>query len=182
MKKNNEGYVLAMVMVVIAVLAVVASTMLSVGLRNVQTQQIAVDRMQAKYEAEGEIQKVIAELALLKQEINAESKEQAQNDFELSIVNCLNGFNNDTNGSSDKIKINDINWLVRDSRRVCKFTIETENRYEIVSKDEPIVENIKIITTLELKYVVEPATDSGPYEASIDAIENVSYEATTKHE
>jgi len=87
MKKHNEGYVLAMVMCVIAVLAVVASAMLGVGLRNVQTQQAAVKRMQAKYEAEGQLEIGFAVLETLEaQTFTGEIQETV---VKNSIDGCL---------------------------------------------------------------------------------------------
>lgn len=74
MKKNNEGYVLAMVMSVVAVLALIASAMLSIGLRNVQTQQAAIDRMQSRYNAEGSIEKAVAVFSAV--EVAGKSTEQ----------------------------------------------------------------------------------------------------------
>lgn len=72
MKKHDEGYVLAMVMCVIAVLAVVASAMLSVALQNVKTQKAAVERMQEKYAAEGQLEIVRAALENIEtQPVNA---------------------------------------------------------------------------------------------------------------
>lgn len=62
MKRNDDGYVLPLVLVVLTVLALVASSVLSASLRNLQVQHKAADRMQEKYIAEGEIEKVVAKL------------------------------------------------------------------------------------------------------------------------
>ena len=60
MKKNNEGYALVLVLVVITVLCLVALAMTAASLKNLHNQQKSIERMQAKYDAQGEIEKVIA--------------------------------------------------------------------------------------------------------------------------
>lgn len=62
MKKHDEGYVLAYVMVIIAILALIAASVHSVALNNLQKQQVEVEKMQAKYAAQGELEQIIARL------------------------------------------------------------------------------------------------------------------------
>lgn len=62
MKKHNEGYALVLVLVVLTVLGLVAAFILSFSLKNLQNQQASVEQMQDRYAAEGEIEKVIAQL------------------------------------------------------------------------------------------------------------------------
>jgi len=62
MKKHDEGYALVLVLVVIVVLGIVASALLGLSLRNLQSQTDSVDRMVAKYKAEGEIEIIVAQL------------------------------------------------------------------------------------------------------------------------
>ena len=59
MKKHNEGYTLVLVMVVLVVLSLLATIVLSASLRNVQIQQKAVERLQDKYAAEAEVEKIL---------------------------------------------------------------------------------------------------------------------------
>lgn len=70
MKKHNEGYALVLVLVVITVLCLVAMVMMAASLKNLQNQQSSIARMEAKYEAQGEIEKVIANLNTKISEIN----------------------------------------------------------------------------------------------------------------
>lgn len=63
MKKHNEGYVLAFVLIVVAVLALISTAVSTVAVRNMETQQAAVKRMQLKYEAEGAVEIVLSQLA-----------------------------------------------------------------------------------------------------------------------
>ena len=59
MKKHDEGYVLAYVMVILAVLMVIALSVMSVSLTNIQRQRADIERMQDKYAAEGAIERAI---------------------------------------------------------------------------------------------------------------------------
>lgn len=77
MKKHNEGYALVLVLVVITVLCLVAMAMMAASLKNLQNQQSSIARMEAKYEAQGEIEKVIANLNKKISEINATIEQNA---------------------------------------------------------------------------------------------------------
>lgn len=61
-KKHNEGYALVLVLVVMVVLTTVSLAVMSFSLRNLQSQQASVDRMAAKYAAQGEIEKIVGQL------------------------------------------------------------------------------------------------------------------------
>ena len=60
MKKNNDGYVLPFVLVVMIVLCIISTSLMTAALRNLQMQQKFTERMVDKYAAQGEIEKVIA--------------------------------------------------------------------------------------------------------------------------
>lgn len=62
MKKHNEGYVLPFVLVVLVVVCLVAVSLLTASLDNLKRQQASIDRMEAKYAAQGEIEKLVAGL------------------------------------------------------------------------------------------------------------------------
>lgn len=62
MKKRDEGYVLAFVLIVIAVICLVAVSMMNVSLRNIQAQKASIERMEEKYSAQGEAEKVISSI------------------------------------------------------------------------------------------------------------------------
>lgn len=77
MKKHNEGYALVLVLVVITVLCLVAMAMMAASLKNLQNQQSSIARMEAKYEAQGEIEKAIANLNTKLSEINTTIEQSA---------------------------------------------------------------------------------------------------------
>lgn len=62
MKKHNEGYTLPLVLVVMIVMCLIAVSVMSVALHNLQTQKASVARMQDKYVAQGEIEKAVARI------------------------------------------------------------------------------------------------------------------------
>lgn len=62
MRKNNDGYVLPFVLVVMIVLTIISTSLMTAALRNLQSQQKFTERMVDKYQAEGEIEKIVAQL------------------------------------------------------------------------------------------------------------------------
>lgn len=60
--KHNEGYTLPLVMVVLLVLAIVAVTIMTTSLKNMLRQQQFIDTMKDQYVAQGEIEKIVAQL------------------------------------------------------------------------------------------------------------------------
>ena len=62
MKKHNEGYTLPFVMVVLVVVSMVAVTIMTDAMQTLRTQERIIAQMQAQYEAQGEIEKIIARL------------------------------------------------------------------------------------------------------------------------
>ena len=82
-KRNEEGYVLVYVMVVVFVLCAIALALMSGTLRTLQMQETMVRRMQDKYQAMGEIERVVAELDILVP-------------LDSSTGNKLSGQNNDS--------------------------------------------------------------------------------------
>ena len=62
MKKHDEGYVLAYVTVVLLVFCLVATTILTGAMKNLEHQQQAQAKMEDKYFAKGMIEQIIAQL------------------------------------------------------------------------------------------------------------------------
>ena len=60
MRKHDEGYVLAYVMIVVAILTLVAMSVLTVALTNMQQQRTQIEIMQDKYAVQGDIEQTIA--------------------------------------------------------------------------------------------------------------------------
>lgn len=62
MFKRNDGYALSYVLVVLMVLAIIATAVMAPPLRNLQMQQASIERMQEKYAAQGMVEQVVAQL------------------------------------------------------------------------------------------------------------------------
>ena len=60
LKKDTGGYALLYVLVIVMVLVAISMMICTVALRNLQSQQAAVERMANKYAAQGEIEKIKA--------------------------------------------------------------------------------------------------------------------------
>lgn len=60
LRKDTGGYALLYVMVIVFVLCAISMTICTVALRNLQSQEASVKRMEEKYTAEGEIEKLKA--------------------------------------------------------------------------------------------------------------------------
>ncbi|MBR2048478.1 MAG: hypothetical protein IJ960_07765 [Oscillospiraceae bacterium] len=61
-KKHDEGYALVFVLVVMVVLSLIAISLMTAALKNLQNQKATVAQMEAKYEAQGEMEKTIAQV------------------------------------------------------------------------------------------------------------------------
>lgn len=62
MKKHNEGYTLAMVLMVMLVLTTVSVAVLTAAVRNLTFQRDSVDRLNAQYQAQGQVERMLGEL------------------------------------------------------------------------------------------------------------------------
>ena len=65
MKKHDEGYVLPLVLVVMIVMCLIATSLMSFSLQNLKSQQASIDRMVEKYEVEGVIEIIEVKLSQL---------------------------------------------------------------------------------------------------------------------
>ena len=62
MRKHNEGYALPLVLVVMVVICIIALSVMSFTLRGLKSQHRAIESMQARYEAQGELEKITAKI------------------------------------------------------------------------------------------------------------------------
>ena len=60
MMKRNDGYALSYVLVILLVLSVIAISTLPAPLRNLQSQQASIERMQEKYAAQGIMEQAVS--------------------------------------------------------------------------------------------------------------------------
>ena len=62
-KRNDGGYSLPMVLIIISILALIATTLMTVSIDNMTNQQNELGKMQKQYEAQGKLEMVLAELS-----------------------------------------------------------------------------------------------------------------------
>lgn len=171
MKKHDEGYVLAYVMVVVAVMAAISASVSAIAVRNIQTQQNAVQRMQDKYEAEGEIEKIVAELnsVSISETDNKTSVNDAKTAFDEKLTEVCNRYNSETAKLPQSV-VTSLNG----SKLTCTFNVESVNDSITVKTEITLESEIKQEKDV---YVVEkPALTYLSYEA--DATETT--EPTTE--
>ena len=64
-KRNTEGYVLIYVLIAVTVMGLIAATLMTSTLQVIQAQEKSVAYMKDKYEAQGEVERFMAELCAL---------------------------------------------------------------------------------------------------------------------
>lgn len=136
-KKHDDGYVLAYVMVVITVLCLIAVSLLSISLKNMQAQTADIKRMQDKYAAQGEIEKVVAQLEAITTIPKANTEDFLNEKLGTldEDINVSTSFVNGESGRDVKITIVSINETIQiDCVLIWKATLtETETEYIVSS-------------------------------------------------
>lgn len=190
-KRNTEGFVLAYVMIVIAVVSAITMALTASTLNVLKAQEQSVERMQDKYEAMGRI-----ELAVAHAEANASTQlgvsktDSADNEISEDFIadeyvksDCLT-FVNDA--------LNTVNGIIDDSSYYDYTAIDEDTlEFSIISSTD----TIKVNATIKLFYdadivVTEPTTQENDpdgegsewtYEYTITdfALEFISYEITS---
>lgn len=104
-KRYDDGYVLVYVVVVIVILSILVPAACANSLRNLKAQQASVERMQQLYEAEGQIERFVAEMQSKAVELSgsgyssdAVAKGAAESAFEEAVNGILNTVLNDSTG------------------------------------------------------------------------------------
>lgn len=99
MRKHNEGYTLVLVLVVMVVLCLVSMSIMTFSLRNLQNQQASVERMEAKYQAQGEIEKIMGQL---EQAYTCDSVDTELKDEHEAVLHWFSqmGIEHDENGTN----------------------------------------------------------------------------------
>lgn len=127
MKKHDEGYILAFVLIVVAVLALISTAVSTVAVRNIETQQNAVVRMQAKYEAEGIIEAVLAQL----NDSTFDHSKSAEEAFKEKIEGICSSAPKITEGV--QISVNGLEFEPISEGFICKLTLE------VLRESEPML-------------------------------------------
>ena len=127
MKKHDEGYVLAFVLVVVAVLVLISTAVSTIATRNIKTQQDAVARMQAKYEAEGIVEVVLAQL----NDFTFDFSKTAEIAFKEEVERICSS----TSAITEDVQIEIDGWTFEQNSEefICKLTLE------VIRESEPLL-------------------------------------------
>lgn len=117
MRKNNGGYVIIYVVFVIILLCIVAVGTCTVALNNLKTQTAYIEQMQDRYEAEGAIEKFMAEVC-----VECENLKSSSGGDRAAAITAAKGAVNavidETAGT--EIVLSSINW--EDDNSQCTVT------------------------------------------------------------
>lgn len=107
-KRYDDGYVLVYVVVVIVILSILVPAACANSLRNLKAQQASVERMQQLYEAEGQIERFVAEIENgamnLKEEKERGNTSDAKKAIEKAFVGTKSTENTEnTENSTDTV-------------------------------------------------------------------------------
>ena len=112
LRKDTGGYALLYVMVIVFVLCAISMMICTVALRNLQSQEASVERMEEKYAAEGEIEKIKAKIESLApiSGLPKNTRDEAIASAEVVYTNTIKGYDTTekmtiTASGAEKVKI-----------------------------------------------------------------------------
>ena len=157
--KDNGGYALIYVLIVVLVLCAVAVIICTAALENYQAQEDSVRQTQQLYQAEGEIEKFVAlaeDVHLLEFPAEHDTKEVAEEKARDAYLTYLQGLQSEVNGCKF-----DRDRTVTDSNS-CTFPLTCENSAVCIET--------KIRMELTYDYDVETTTQTLPDETTTTVI------------
>lgn len=170
--KDNGGYALAYVLIVVLVLCAVAVSVCTAALKNYQAQERSIRQTQQLYQAEGEIEKFVAlaeDVHLLTDSAEYDSEDEAKKAAKEAYLTYLQGLHS---------KVSDCNYALDDTdtgSNSCTFKLTCENaavrietkikmnlEYEVkkIEKEESLQDET---TTKVIKYTAKVSKASHNY-------------------
>ena len=149
--KDNGGYALVYVLIVVLVLCAVAVSVCTAALKNYQAQERSIRQTQQLYQAEGEIEKFVAlaeDVHLLKFPAEHDTKEVAEEKARKAYLTYLQGLQSEVNGCKF-----DRDRTVTDSNS-CTFPLTYANSAVCIETE--------IRMELTYDYDVDPPTETLP--------------------
>lgn len=122
--KDNGGYALAYVLIVVLVLCAVAVSVCTAALKNYQAQERSIRQTQQLYQAEGEIEKFVAlaeDVHLLTDSAEYDSQDDAKKAAKEAYLTYLQGLHS---------KVSDCTYALDDTdtgSNSCTFTLTCKN-------------------------------------------------------
>ena len=149
--KDNGGYALAYVLIVVLVLCAVAVSVCTAALKNYQAQERSIRQTQQLYQAEGEIEKFVAlaeDVHLLTDSAEYDSQDEAKKAAKEAYLTYLQGLHSkvsdctyaldttDTGSNSCTFKLTCENAAVRIETKI-KMNLEYEVTEKKVQEQQP---------------------------------------------
>lgn len=124
-KRNDGGYSLALVLVIISILALIATALMTVTLNNMTSQENEVEKMQKQYEAQGKLEMVLAELSenhIIELTVNSTQQNAIQ-----KVIETVCGDNADITATSpNKLSL----WIIDANEKIQPYTFNVQRPYE----------------------------------------------------
>jgi len=173
-KRNTEGYVLAYLLIVIAVMGAIAATLMTSTVQVMASQQNSIQYMKDKYEAMGEIECVFAEIEKYVIQSGDGDTFDAQKAFYKFINTDVLDNDDDSESNSD---IGDYYAVVDGDEDIYSFTFDFQANKGTVSIKTTIcvLLCIKVTSTSDTE---TPPNVIDTYEITFRDIETKSYEIT----
>jgi len=155
-KRNTEGYVLAYLLIVIAVMGAIAATLMTSTVQVMASQQNSIQYMKDKYEAMGEVEKLVAELesSLTQKSIYSDTCENSADEARTAVKTALESLTKDAKSvnfnlpvrSEDEIQAGLDNAVYWYHEGICEFTFTfTKN-------------SVSVLANYNMPYIVEIST------------------------
>lgn len=123
--RNDGGYSLAMVLVIISVLAMIATALMTATINNMASQQNEAEKMQKQYEAQGKLEMVLSELSE-NQIVELTVNSTQQNALQKVIENACGDKANITETSPNTLKL----WIIDANETIRPYTYNVQRPYE----------------------------------------------------
>lgn len=173
MKRNDGGYVLVYVVVVIVILCLLVPAACANSLQNLKAQQASIERTRQLYEAEGQIERFVAEVKAQAEKLKTEgypydksdtAVEEAEKAFAGKVVGIVREIDGSTMENEENFSPA---WTAENGEYRCKVTITSTAGAVTIRSDIAVSLTIQITETLVEKedvsewkygYVIEKCT------------------------
>lgn len=172
--RNDGGYSLALVLVIISILALIATALMTATINNMASQEHEIEKMQKQYEAQGKLEMVLAELSenqIVELTVNSTQQLAIQKAIETACGTNASV----TAADSNSLKL----WKIDANSKIQPYTsnaqpYETLFTYDFqisATSGEEVAGNDDVMVTYSLKLVGRIAYDD-QIDDDTDALNN----------
>jgi len=160
-KRNTDGYVLIYVLVVVAVMGLIATALMSSTLQVIQAQEKSVEYMKDKYEAQGTLEKDLAQLSRI--EVSStfsgtDSGTCAANALSQATANFSSAVESALNASAPLTKIESAGDGIGPNESIYEIAVYSS------SDSIRIDSNVRLKVTTSSNTSSETPVDTDPYD------------------